>query len=67
MGTLIPCIVAGGAGTRLWRVSLEAMRKPFMRLGDGLSLLLKTFERVAGLVDVAGLLTVINRELLFRT
>ena len=67
MSTLIPCIVAGGAGTRLWPVSREAMPKPFMRLADGLSLLQKTFERVAGLDDVTRLLTVINRELLFRT
>jgi mannose-1-phosphate guanylyltransferase/mannose-6-phosphate isomerase len=67
MSALIPCIVAGGAGTRLWPVSREAMPKPFMRLADGCSLLQKTFERVAGLDDVAQLLTVINRELLFRT
>ena len=67
MSALIPCIVAGGAGTRLWPVSREAMPKPFMRLADGRSLLQKTLERVAGLDDVAQLLTVINRELLFRT
>lgn len=67
MSALIPCIVAGGAGTRLWPVSREAMPKPFMRLAGGRSLLQKTFERVAGLDDVAQLLTVINRELLFRT
>ncbi|WP_296276960.1 mannose-1-phosphate guanylyltransferase/mannose-6-phosphate isomerase [Pseudomonas sp. UBA7530] len=67
MSVLIPCIVAGGAGTRLWPVSREAMPKPFMRLADGRSLLQKTFERVAGLDDVARLLTVINRDLLFRT
>ena len=35
MSTLIPCIIAGGAGTRLWPVSREAMPKPFMRLPDG--------------------------------
>jgi mannose-1-phosphate guanylyltransferase / mannose-6-phosphate isomerase len=67
MSALVPCIIAGGAGTRLWPVSREAMPKPFMRLADGQSLLQKTFERVACLADVAQLLTVINRELLFRT
>ena len=67
MSALVPCIIAGGAGTRLWPVSREAMPKPFMRLADGQSLLQKTFERVVGLADVAQLLTVINRELLFRT
>ena len=67
MSALVPCIIAGGAGTRLWPVSREAMPKPFIRLADGQSLLQKTFERVAGLADVAQLLTVINRDLLFRT
>jgi mannose-1-phosphate guanylyltransferase len=67
MGTLIPCIIAGGAGTRLWPVSREAMPKPFMRLPDGESLLQKTFLRATGLADVQSLLTVTNREVYFRT
>ncbi|WP_416423411.1 mannose-1-phosphate guanylyltransferase/mannose-6-phosphate isomerase [Pseudomonas sp. App30] len=67
MGTLIPCIIAGGAGTRLWPVSREAMPKPFMRLPDGESLLQKTFLRAAGLPGVDRLLTVTNREVFFRT
>ena len=37
MSVLIPCIIAGGAGTRLWPVSREAMPKPFMRLPDGMT------------------------------
>ncbi|MBP3861593.1 MAG: hypothetical protein J6I30_17465, partial [Pseudomonas sp.] len=45
MSTLVPCIIAGGAGTRLWPVSREAMPKPFMCLPDGQSLLQKTFAR----------------------
>ncbi|MCU7650000.1 mannose-1-phosphate guanylyltransferase/mannose-6-phosphate isomerase [Pseudomonas piscis] len=67
MSTLIPCIIAGGAGTRLWPVSREAMPKPFMRLPDGESLLQKTFERATALDDVGRLLTVTNREVFFRT
>lgn len=67
MSTLIPCIIAGGAGTRLWPVSREAMPKPFMRLPDGESLLQKTFKRATGLADVGSLLTVTNREVYFRT
>lgn len=65
MTMLIPCIVAGGAGTRLWPVSREARPKPFMRLPDGQSLLQKTFLRAARLPEVAQILTVTNRELLF--
>ncbi|UVJ42589.1 mannose-1-phosphate guanylyltransferase/mannose-6-phosphate isomerase [Pseudomonas sp. LS1212] len=67
MSVLIPCIIAGGAGTRLWPVSREAMPKPFMRLPDGESLLQKTFARACGLKDVGRVLTVTNRDLLFRT
>lgn len=67
MSSLVPCIIAGGAGTRLWPVSREAMPKPFMRLPDGESLLQKTFERAAGLPGVERILTVTNRELYFRT
>ncbi|SDS96106.1 mannose-1-phosphate guanylyltransferase (GDP) /mannose-6-phosphate isomerase, type 2 [Pseudomonas asplenii] len=67
MSLLIPCIIAGGAGTRLWPVSREAMPKPFMRLPDGESLLQKTFRRATGLADVQRLLTVTNREVFFRT
>jgi len=67
VSTLIPCIIAGGAGTRLWPVSREAMPKPFMRLPDGESLLQKTFRRAIDLADVQRVLTVTNREVFFRT
>lgn len=63
---LVPCIIAGGSGSRLWPVSRETMPKPFMRLADGQSLLQKTFLRVAALSSQATILTIINRELLFR-
>ncbi len=32
---LIPVILSGGAGTRLWPVSRKAHPKPFMELVDG--------------------------------
>lgn len=67
MSILIPCIIAGGAGTRLWPASREAMPKPFMCLPDGESLLQKTFRRAVGLRDVGQLLTVTQREVFFRT
>lgn len=38
---LIPCIISGGSGTRLWPVSRQNMPKPFMRMRDGVSLLQK--------------------------
>ena len=64
---LIPTILCGGAGSRLWPVSREMHPKPFIRLADGQSLLQKAFLRGAQLPDVTEVLTVTNRELLFKT
>jgi mannose-1-phosphate guanylyltransferase len=64
---LIPVILCGGAGSRLWPVSREAHPKPFMRLDDGQSLLQKAFLRGAVLPGVQEILTVSNREVFFKT
>lgn len=63
---LIPTILCGGAGSRLWPVSRELHPKPFIRLEDGQSLLQKAFLRGALLPHVAEILTVTNRELYFK-
>ena len=63
---LIPTILCGGAGSRLWPVSRELHPKPFIRLDDGQSLLQKAFLRGANLPHVAEILTVTNRELYFK-
>lgn len=63
---LIPTILCGGAGSRLWPVSRAHHPKPFIRLDDGLSLLQKAFIRGASLPNVAEILTVTNRELYFK-
>ena len=65
--SLIPTILCGGAGSRLWPVSRERHPKPFIRLADGQSLLQKAFLRGAALADVQEVLTVTNRELYFKT
>lgn len=67
---LIPVILSGGAGTRLWPVSREGHPKPFMKLADGESLLLKTYRRAAEVAEALGssggeLLTVTNRDYYF--
>src|SRR5690606_38126901 len=55
-------------GTRLWPVSREDHPKPFMRLPDGQSLLLKTYLRAAGLLGAGGeIVTVTNREHYFES
>jgi mannose-1-phosphate guanylyltransferase / mannose-6-phosphate isomerase len=64
---LVPVILSGGAGARLWPVSREAHPKPFMELADGQSLLQKTFARAAGLKGVETILTITNREYYFKT
>ncbi|MHC8346927.1 mannose-1-phosphate guanylyltransferase/mannose-6-phosphate isomerase [Pseudomonas sp. RT6P73] len=65
---LIPVILSGGAGTRLWPVSREGHPKPFMTLPDGQSLLGKTYRRAAGLLDGWGdIVTVTNRDYYFQS
>jgi len=64
---LIPLILSGGAGTRLWPISREAHPKPFMKLPDGQSLLQKTFARAVALEGVSEVLTITNREYYFRS
>lgn len=64
---LIPVILCGGAGSRLWPVSREQHPKPFIRLADGQSLLQKAFLRGALLPGVAEVLTVTSRDLFFKT
>ena len=64
---LIPVILCGGSGSRLWPVSRETHPKPFIRMNDGNSLLQKAFIRGAGLPDVAEVMTVTNGELLTKT
>lgn len=64
---LIPTILCGGSGSRLWPVSREQHPKPFIRLADNQSLLQKAFIRGALLENVAEVLTVTNRDLFFKT
>jgi mannose-1-phosphate guanylyltransferase/mannose-6-phosphate isomerase len=64
---LIPVILSGGAGTRLWPISREAHPKPFMRLPDGEGLLQKTLKRSVLLDDVSRVLTITNRDYYFQT
>lgn len=64
---IIPTILCGGAGSRLWPVSREMRPKPFIRLADDESFLQKSFKRGAILPNVEEVLTVTNRDLLFNT
>src|SRR6185436_9379999 len=62
---LIPVILSGGTGTRLWPVSRSAYPKPFMRLADGETLLGKTLARAQRVAAGAAVLTVTGRDYYF--
>lgn len=64
---IVPVILSGGAGSRLWPVSREALPKPFIKLPDGQSLLQKTLLRAAAIDGVETVLTVTNRGYYFLT
>ncbi len=64
---LIPVILSGGSGTRLWPVSREAFPKPFMKLGGDLSLLQRTLSRCLPLAQGQRIGIVTNREYQFKT
>ncbi|NND45736.1 MAG: mannose-1-phosphate guanylyltransferase/mannose-6-phosphate isomerase [Xanthomonadales bacterium] len=64
---MIPVILSGGAGTRLWPVSRRAHPKPFMHLADGESLAEKTWKRAVAVAGTAPVLTVTSRDYYFYT
>lgn len=64
---LIPVILSGGAGTRLWPVSRQAYPKPFMRLAEGGSLLSRTLERALAVAPDGPVYTVTHRDHYFLT
>lgn len=65
---LVPIILSGGTGTRLWPVSREAHPKPFIRLnGDSLSLLQKTYQRAANIPNIKKIITVTNFDYYYQT
>jgi len=65
--SLVPLILSGGAGTRLWPLSREAAPKPFLTLPDGDSLLGKTALRAKSLPGAGPVVTVTNRDYYFAT
>ena len=64
---IIPVVLSGGAGTRLWPVSREGHPKPFIKLADGETLLLKTYQRAAEISAHGDIVTVTNRDYYFQS
>lgn len=66
--TIVPVILSGGSGTRLWPVSRRGFPKPFMRLPDGETLIEKTARRALAACPAADrLLTVTASDHQFLT
>lgn len=66
--TIVPVILSGGSGTRLWPVSRRGFPKPFMRLPDGETLIEKTARRALAACPAATrLLTVTASDHQFLT
>ncbi len=62
---VVPIILSGGAGSRLWPVSRQGHPKPFIELPDGQTLLNKTLQRAARAASIQRLLLVTNRDYYF--
>lgn len=65
---LIPVVLSGGNGSRLWPVSREAHPKPFIRLNnDPYSLIQKTYHRAINIPNVEKIITVTNFEYYYQS
>lgn len=69
---IIPVILSGGTGTRLWPLSRESHPKPFITLPDGETLLQKAFIRAAMAISQQTttpleILTITNKDYYLKT
>ncbi|WP_374473706.1 mannose-1-phosphate guanylyltransferase/mannose-6-phosphate isomerase [Arenimonas sp.] len=62
MTDLVPVLLSGGSGTRLWPLSRETHPKQFQPLVGEQSLLQATWQRLAGLPGMAAPIVVANEE-----
>lgn len=62
---LLPVILSGGVGSRLWPLSRERHPKPFIKLPDGDSFLQKTYKRASKLSFLDEVVVVTNTNLFF--
>lgn len=65
MYDIIPVILCGGRGTRLWPLSRESHPKQFVDLGGGRTLFMETLERASVIADNIEPVVVCNEKYLF--
>ncbi len=58
---MVPVVICGGGGVRLWPKSRGVLSKPFIPLPGGGTLLGRTYARVAALAPLGGVVTVCAR------
>ena len=61
---IIPVILAGGKGSRLWPLSRKSFPKQFIKLldDDNFSLLQKTYKRIESLENITRPIIICNEE-----
>ena len=64
MRTVIPIILSGGTGSRLWPLSRESFPKQFLKLTDegNYSLLQQTYKRIEDLENLSKPIIICNEE-----
>ncbi|EKE17185.1 MAG: hypothetical protein ACD_10C00576G0001, partial [uncultured bacterium] len=62
MNKILPVVLSGGSGTRLWPLSREKYPKQLLPLVDDLSMLQATIARMDGIAGLAEPLLVCNEE-----
>lgn len=62
--SVIPVVLSGGSGTRLWPLSRECFPKQYLKIyeDDKLSLLQKTFKRLEGINNLDNPIIICNEE-----
>jgi len=62
MTSVLPVVLSGGSGTRLWPISREKFPKQLLPLVDDLTMLQSTVARLDGMADLAQPLLICNEE-----
>lgn len=62
---IIPVILCGGSGTRLWPLSRKLYPKPFVKMADGRTLFSRTLERVRQIPNIGMPLLITNEDYRF--